>query len=114
MLEGRGKWERGVTRWERGVAGWERGVARWEKGVAGGRRACQGGRGAWQGGRCLVDPGICKLYPLEYRVCRVLCLQAERLMEAIELCKEEQTKLAEHRERCATARKEVGASSVPW
>ena len=46
--------------------------------------------------------------------CLVLCLQAERIMEAVELCKEEQAKLAEHREKCAAARKEVGASSVPW
>lgn len=51
--------------------------------------------------------------------CSVVCLQAERIMEAVELCREEQAKLAEHREKCAATHKEVGArvaasASVPW
>ena len=51
--------------------------------------------------------------------CPVLCLQAERIMEAVELCREEQAKLAEHREKCAAACKEVGSwvatlASIPW
>ena len=75
------------------MAGWERGVARRERGVAGQETVVEQDMHLFQ----------------QHIECPVLCLQAERIMEAVELCREEQAKLAEHKEKCAAARKEVGA-----